>query len=127
MGDADDKIQLAILAHQLSEVDSRLKAGAATFGKIRAGIFAAVMGSAGAVGGMIWNMATRAAEADAVQGQVRDLTKQIGVIEEDRQNMVLKFQNVTNSLDNTTERARKLEKDLEDLRLKVASDRRWGR
>jgi peptidoglycan hydrolase CwlO-like protein len=102
-------------------VDSRLKAGAATFGKIRAAIFAAVMTSVGAAGGMIWNMATRAAEAEATQAQVRDLTKQIGAIEDDRQNLVLKIQNISNSLDNAQERERALERSLEDLRAQLAA------
>jgi peptidoglycan hydrolase CwlO-like protein len=121
MDDANDKIQLAILGHKLDEVDSRLKAGAATFGKIRAAIFAAVMTSIGAAGGMIWNMATRAAEAEATQAQVRDLTKQIGAIEDDRQNLVLKIQNISNSLDNAQERERALERSLEDLRAQLAA------
>ena len=121
MGDHDDKIQLAIVSHRLDEIDSRLKSGASTFGKIRAGIFAAVTASIGAVGGMIWNMATRAAEADASQAQVRELTKQIGVLEDDRSNFTLKFQNITNLLENTTERARDLERDVEEMKLQLAA------
>lgn len=128
---SDDDTRVAKIEWQLEELaerrkednktfESRLRAGASSFSKIRAWVVATAIGSIGSVFGVIWQAATHVAESRYAQKAVEELRAQATRAHEEEEGQKLRVESLTAQLRAEQDRRGQLE----DLVRALAARRR---
>lgn len=111
----DTHIRLALVEREQEVQQAQLKSGANTFSKLRATVMASVLSGLFAAGGMIWQAATRVAEAEATKEQAKETQKLVTEVRSELQSIQLKLGTVETMLRVEADRRADLERQVQTL------------